>query len=71
MKILYIVKNPFKGTIILPPGCTCIIIDPNEGHIAEAIIGGLMQMEVSQEHYAFLYSIYEKVRVTHDKSEEQ
>jgi hypothetical protein len=28
-------------------------------------------MEVSQEHYAFLYGIYEKVRVTHDKSEEQ
>jgi len=71
MKILYIEKNPFKGTIILPPGCTCIILDPDEGHIAEGIIGGLMQMKVSDEHYAFLYGIYEKVRVTHDKSEEQ
>jgi hypothetical protein len=71
MKILYIEKNVFKGSVTLPPGCTLIILDPDEGHIAEGIIGGLMQMEVSQEHYAFLYGIYEKVRVTHDKSEEQ
>ena len=70
MKIMYVERSVFRGTIVLPPGCVCLIFDPDEGHLAEGIIGGLMQMDVTDEHRRFLAGIYERVRVTHEKSEE-
>jgi hypothetical protein len=68
MKILYVERERYEGTVILPPGCVLLLFQPDEGHIAEGVITRLIKMGVEAP---ILYEIYEKVRVTHDKSEEQ
>lgn len=52
----------YKGRIELPPFSTLIIFQPEEMWMAEATIGGFLQMEITDESRAMLERIYEEVR---------
>ena len=68
MKVLHVTK-PFVGRVELPPFGTVIILQPDELMLAEAIIGGLLQMELTDESRQSLEVIFDQVRAPYDKTE--
>lgn len=61
MKVLHTTR-PFVGRVELPPFGTVVIFQPDEMWMVEAMIGGFLQMELTDESRIMLEQIYEQVR---------
>jgi hypothetical protein len=61
--------SSFRGELTLPPFGTFILFQPDELALAEAVIGGLLQLDLTDESRHALQIVYDQVRSPYDKSE--
>lgn len=70
MRVLFVDQGVFIGSIRLPTGCLCLIVDPDELIISQRLVERLLQMELPDNQRSYLERVHDQVRVTHDKWEE-